>query len=79
MIKPLSEVAKEAIELPQNERLRLARILLDLSDAPSDPAPEVEEAWEEEISRRIHSIDSGKAKGIPFEDVLHKIDTQFGK
>ena len=79
MVKPLSEVTKDALELPQGERLRLARILLDISDAPSDPSSEVEAAWEEEISRRIKAIDCGETKGIPVEEVFRKLDYQFGK
>jgi len=57
----------------------LARILLDISDGPSDPAPEVEAAWEVEITRRIKAIDSGDVKGIPVEEVFRKLDDQFGK
>ena len=79
MIKPLSEVAKDAIELPHEQRLTLARILLDCSEGPSDPTPEIEEAWEEEISRRIRAIDSGETQGIPLHEVLGEIDSRFGK
>ena len=79
MIRPLSEVARDAIELPQEQRLTLARILIDCSDGPSDPSPDVEAAWEVEISRRIRTIDSGETQGIPLDEVLQELDSRFGK
>ena len=33
-------------------------------------APEIAEAWEKEIARRIKEIDSGAAEGIPAEQVF---------
>ena len=77
MSRNLASIAEEALKLPQHEQLRLARTLLEKSEAEGDPG--VEAVWEQEIERRIQLIDGGLAKGRPFADVLRDIDRQLGK
>jgi predicted GTPase len=77
MSSNLASIAEEALKLPQHEQLKLARALLEKSEAKGDQG--VEAAWEEEIERRIQMIDTGLAKGRPFADVLRDIDCQLGK
>ena len=76
MSRSFTEIAEEALTLPQNEQLRLARTLLENAEASGDVGAEA--AWEHEIVRRIRTIDSGLAKGRPFADVLRDIDRQLG-
>ena len=59
------------------EQLRLARTLLEQSEAVGDVG--VEAAWEEEIESRIKLVDAGMAKGRPFAEVVRDIDRQLGK
>jgi putative addiction module component (TIGR02574 family) len=75
--RDLATIAEKALKLPQNEQLRLARTLLENSEASGDE--ETDAAWEQEIERRIQLIDAGLAKGRPFSDVLRDIDRQLGK
>jgi predicted GTPase len=77
MSRKVAQLAEEALKLPQNEQLRLARTLLERSEASGDVGAAA--AWEEEIERRIRAIDSGLATGRPFADVLRDIDRQLGK
>jgi putative addiction module component (TIGR02574 family) len=77
MNRSFMEIAEEALTLPQNEQLRLARTLLEKAEASGDVGAEA--AWEQEIERRIQKIDSGLAKGRPFADVLRDIDRQLGR
>ena len=77
MNRSFSEIAEEAMTLPQSEQLRLARTLLEKAEASGDVA--AASAWEVEIERRIHSIDAGLAKGRPFADVLRDIDRRLGR
>jgi hypothetical protein len=78
MSRPLSDLTREAIELPPQQRLMLARILLDASDPASlEPFSEVEAAWENEIAERIRAIDSGKAQGKSWSSVLRDINQRF--
>jgi len=78
MSRSLAELTREAIELPQQQRLTLARLLLDASDAASlEPLPEVEAAWEDEIAQRIAAIDAGQIKGKAWDTVLQDINKRF--
>ena len=77
MSRSFAEITEEALRLPVQEQLRLARTLLEQSEAVGDL--EVEAAWEEEIERRIDLVDSGLAKGRPFADVLRDVDHQLGR
>jgi hypothetical protein len=74
MSQTLAEVTHNAIELPENQRLILARILLDISDTSSVPLDEIEAEWEKEISRRIGLVDSGKAEGKPWAEVPEEVN-----
>jgi len=78
MSRSLAELAREAIELPQQQRLTLAHILLESSDVSSvEPLPEVEAAWEDEIAQRIRAIDAGQAQGKSWDAVLADINKRF--
>lgn len=77
MDRSFVEVAEDALALPERERLRLARALLEKTEASGDTGVEAE--WEEEIERRIQKIDEGLAKGRAFKDVLRDIDLRLGR
>ena len=77
MPKTLTDVTRDAAELPAPERLKLARILLDLSETDTAPANEAQAAWDEEIERRLQELRSGQAKGVPLDEVKRRIETRF--
>lgn len=77
-MKAISEIAKDALELPPLQRMTLARVLLDLSEEERDYSPAVESAWEEEIGRRMESVKAGAANSAPFEKVFARLDERFG-
>lgn len=77
MSRALAEIARDAVELPPEDRLKLARMLLDVSDIPHEPLSEVETAWETEISNRIRSIDAGTAQGKLWEEVLANLNARL--
>ena len=74
MSKTLTEVTRDAAELPAPERLKLARILLDLSETATESAEELQAAWDDEISRRLRELRSGVVKGVPLDAVKRKIE-----
>lgn len=76
-MKALLEVTKDALELPSDHRYALARILLDVSEGDELPDPAIEEAWDQEIARRIASIENGTAQYRSVEDALAEIDRRF--
>lgn len=65
------ELLNQALALTEEERADLAASLLDSLDGPRDEDAEV--VWQEEISKRISDLDSGKAKTIPWEDVQKEV------
>ena len=78
MSKTLIEVARDALDLPHPERLKLARILLDLSDMDGETAPdEAQAAWDSEIERRLQELRSAQVKGVPLEQVKRSIEARF--
>lgn len=77
MSSKLAEITQDALRLPHNEQLRLARTLLEKSEATGDA--EVEAAWEDEIERRIKSIDAGLAKSRLFAEVVADVERQLGR
>ena len=64
------ELLKAALSLSESERAELAGLLLR-----SLPAPEagVEEAWREEVRKRVASIDAGEAEMIPWSVVRDRL------
>lgn len=77
MPKTLDEVVVDAAELPPSERLKLARILIDISDPGTVPAEDAQEAWDEEIQRRLEDLRSGRVEGVPLTEVKRKIEARL--
>jgi putative addiction module component (TIGR02574 family) len=71
MTEKSKEVLKEALRLSFKDRASLtASLLKSLQEGtPSD----VREAWEEEISKRIEEIDTGKVELVDWEEAEKRI------
>jgi putative addiction module component (TIGR02574 family) len=67
MNRDASEILKEALTLPAKDRAELADSLLESLDEGTDP--EVEDAWRQEIRRRVSEIDKGLVRTIPWSEV----------
>ena len=66
----VDELSQKALELPPEERIRLAeRLLATVHEVDA----EVEAAWDEEIQRRLAEIDNGTAKLIPADEVFAEV------
>lgn len=76
-MKLLSEIAKNALELSEPQRLLLARLLLDASEGHSDSPAETELAWEDEICRRFKAVQDGRARARSLDEVLGDLDRRF--
>jgi hypothetical protein len=71
----LQEVAREAVQLPREQRLVLAAILMELDDPPSEG--DVAPAWDTEIQARAQAVQAGRVVGIPYEDALARVDRRL--
>ena len=72
MSNPLERVSREAVQLPRHQRLALARFLIELDDPSSED--DVDRAWELEIGERVRAVEEGRTEGIPYDQVLARID-----
>jgi putative addiction module component (TIGR02574 family) len=75
MSKAFEEVKDQALQLSREERLELASLLLDLDQQEANP--EIEAAWEEEIRARVQAVEKGRVKGIPYEEVLERVNRRL--
>ena len=71
MSASLDALSKEALVLPPDQRLLLARRLLDSVDL--EPEPGAEAAWEAEIARRIARFNAGESQAIPAADMFAQL------
>jgi putative addiction module component (TIGR02574 family) len=65
------QILQTALTLPPDDRVEIAESLILSLD--EDIAAEIETAWNEEIRRRIESIDKGEAKMIPWDDAIRSM------
>lgn len=67
----LEALSHDALVLPAEQRLALARQLLESVEL--EPQPGAEAAWEAEIARRIACWKAGEAKPIPAGEVFARL------
>ena len=73
MAKTVDQVRDDAMQLSDDDRLVLGEQLL----ATVPPEPGYEEAWTQEIERRLRDFDEGRTKGIPAEEVFEQLRRRF--
>jgi putative addiction module component (TIGR02574 family) len=67
MTPEVERLYQAALKLSSDERYYLATQLLESVEAERDP--DYEEAWADEITRRIEEVDNGTAKMVSWEEV----------
>jgi putative addiction module component (TIGR02574 family) len=77
MSRDAGEILKEALALPPEARAALADHLWDSLDAEVDA--NAEEAWRQEIKRRIADLDSGKVVAIPWSEARARLLAKLPK
>ena len=75
MPKTLEAITHDVLDLPNNQRLALARIILDLDGGPADP--DAEAAWDEEIRGRLKAYDEGKLELVSWDDFREEMKVRF--
>jgi len=71
MPRDAAEVLRDALALPPEARAALIDSLIGSLDIEVDE--DAEEAWREEIYRRLQQIDSGAVKLIPWDDARRRL------
>jgi putative addiction module component (TIGR02574 family) len=64
-------VIVQALRLPKTARAALVVRLLETLDTEVDE--DAEEAWDEEIAKRLEEIDSGRVKLVPWSEARRQI------
>ena len=77
MSPKFAELRDEALQLPENERLRLAEELFESVEEGAKP-PELSPAWKAEISRRLKSIEDGTAVLLDGDEVMRELRVKYG-
>jgi putative addiction module component (TIGR02574 family) len=65
------ELFRRASDLPDSDRATLAGLLIESLE--SEHEKDVESVWLVEIERRLHELDSGKIKTVPWKQVRAKL------
>jgi putative addiction module component (TIGR02574 family) len=71
MPREAADLLREALSLPQEQRAALIDSLLESLDSEVDEG--AEEAWRQEIYRRLQEIDSGAVQLIPWADAERRL------
>jgi putative addiction module component (TIGR02574 family) len=71
MRKDAAELLKEALSLPPEGRAALANSLLESLDQEVDA--DAEQAWFNEIQKRLREIDNGTVELLPWEEAERRL------
>ena len=64
-------IVEQALKLSPTERAEVAeKLIVSLDEVPDT---DVEQAWQEEIQKRLQQIDRGEVKTIPWEEVQRRL------
>jgi len=74
MTETIEQLKSKASCLSTSDRAELAHFLLNSLETEEGSH---DEAWREEIARRVAEIRSGQAKGRPAEDVLAELRERY--
>lgn len=77
MARPVATIQQEIRELTNAEKEEILTMLIAELDGPADEG--VVPAWDEEVVRRSHEIDSSAVECIPAKDVFARVDKILSK
>lgn len=75
MTERTATLLQMALELSEDERVQLASSLFESVDPAT--GGDVQEAWDQEVAKRIADLDSGKAKTVPWPEVLARLTAKL--
>ena len=77
MPESLETIEKEALLLPEDQKVTLAhRMLLSAEPAPN---PSIDALWEAKILRRIEKLDSGQTTRHSAREVFEELDGRLNQ
>jgi len=73
-MKDIARILHLALKLPPEARAALAGSLLESLDTVVDA--DAEAAWEAEIAKRVHELDSGSVQPVPWSEVRRRLSAR---
>ena len=70
-----SEVLQQALSLDEADRASVAGALIESLEGPAEEG--VEEAWSEEIRRRVEALEAGSVETVPWSEVRERLFRGF--
>jgi putative addiction module component (TIGR02574 family) len=65
------DVLKQALSLEEKDRASVAGALIESLHTQVDP--DAEEAWDQEIRRRVEELESGAVETVPWSEVRKRL------
>ncbi len=75
MTQAAEDILQKALELPEEDRERIADALLLSVHGPEETT--FEEEWGPEIQRRIAEIDEGKVEMRPWDETMAELKARY--
>lgn len=75
MTAEAKRILEDALSLPDDERRRIAELLLD--SVSTDSTEEIEAAWVAEAVRRAEQLERGEVEALDGETVLAELKAKF--
>ena len=75
MTAAAEKILEDALSLPDDERRRIAELLLD--SVSTDSTEEIEAAWVVEAVRRAEQLERGEVEALDGESVLEDLKAKF--
>lgn len=79
MSPKFTELRAEVLQLPEEERLRLAEELFESVEESEGTPEEIEAAWNEEIVRRVQAFERGEVDTVDGEEVFRRIRAEYSR
>lgn len=73
MAHSLPEIVDDALQLPPEDRARLAVRLLSSLEETTESPEEIEKLWIAEAERRFQELRDGVVQGIPAQEVFAEL------
>lgn len=73
----IDRMYEEAVQLPEDQRMALARRLLSVSEPPA--TEKVDREWDQTIQERIRRYDKARASTRPAGEVFSELDRKLRK
>ena len=78
MVSKVENLYEKAMQLDEEERRQLIRLLADVGHCGESEA-EIEREWNAEAVRRYQEYKDGKVEAIPADDVFHRMEDRYAK